>query len=70
MLLTDLQTHTGQLLLKLKRRTLGGVGQKEEALVFTLQPVYKFRYTGQQTVAVIYHTVHIANEALLVAKQL
>ena len=70
MLLADLQTHAGQLLLQLKRRTLGGVGQEKEALVFTLQPVYKFRYTGQQTVAVIDNTVHIANEALLVAKQL
>ena len=70
MLLTDLQTHAGQLLLQLERRTLGGVGQEKEALVFTLQPVYKFRYTGQQTVAVIDNTVHIANEALLVAKQL
>ena len=36
MLLTDLQTHACQLLLKLKRRTLGGVGQKEEALVLAL----------------------------------
>ena len=36
MLLTDLQTHAGQLLLQLKRRTLGGIGQKEEALVLAL----------------------------------
>ena len=70
MLLTDLQTHAGQLLLQLERRTLGGVGQKEEALVLTLQPVYKFRYTGQQTVAVIDNTVHIADEAFLLSKQL
>ena len=70
MLLADLQTHACQLLLQLKRRTLGGVGQEKEALVLALQPVHKFGYTGQQTVAVIDNTVHIANEAFLLAKQL
>lgn len=69
MLFSDLQAHAGELLLKLKRRALGGVGQEEKALVLLLKPRNELRYAGQQTVAVIDNTVRIADKALLLAEK-
>ena len=68
-LLADLQTHACQLLLQLERRTLGGVGQEQKALVFPLKPRNEVRYARKETVAVIDDTVHIADKAFLFAQK-
>ena len=70
MALIHIQSHTRQLLLQLLRRALRRVGQKQEVLVFPVQPVDKFLDSRQQPVSVVDHAVHIADEALLGAQRL
>ncbi len=68
MRLVDLKAHARELLLQLEGRVLAGVREEEIALVVLLHPVEKFRHAGQNFVAVIDDTVHIADKALLLKK--
>ena len=67
MLLVNIQTHVGQLLLKLTRGLAGAVGQEEELLPLPLEPCHELVDTGQDAVAMVDDTVHIADEAFLIS---
>ena len=64
MLLRNIQPHAGQLLVQLPRGIAAVIGQKEVFLILVMKPLDKFPYTGKNLVAVVDHTVHIADEAL------
>ena len=67
MTLVHLKPHAPQLLLKLLGRALRGIGEEEKVLVLTVQPIDEFFHSGQQPVAVVNNTVHIAYKAFFVS---
>lgn len=63
MLFVDVQAHAGELGLQFSLGLAAVVGEEEEFLVFLLEPGDKFLHAGQETVAVVDHAVHVADEA-------
>ena len=68
MLLRHVQSHPCQLLVQLPGRVAAVVGEKEILLVLLVQPVDELRHARQNTIAVVDHTVHIADEALFLVE--
>ena len=68
MLLRHVKPHAGKLLVQLTRRVAAVVGEKEVFLILIVQPLDEFGHTRKNTVAVIDHAVHIAEEALFFVK--
>ena len=63
MLDADVQAQTLQLHFQLTRAAFAGICEKQIAFFVLIQPVYKFLHAFDQTVSLIDHTVHIAQEA-------
>lgn len=68
MLLRHIESHALELLAQLARGHAAVVGQKQVFLVLVLQPVDKLRRAGQDVIAVVDDTVHVAQEALFGVK--
>ena len=64
MLLRHIQSHAGQLLIQLPGRIAAVIGEEEIFLLLLVEPLDKLGHPGQDTVAVIDHTVHITDETL------
>ena len=63
-LLRDIQPHAGQLLLELPGGIAAVVGEEEVLLPLRLEPLDELRHAGEDAVAMVDDTVHIADEAL------
>ena len=68
MLLRHIESHALKLLAQLARGHAAVVGQKQVFLVLVLQPVDKLRRAGQDVIAVVDDTVHVAQETLFGVK--
>ena len=68
MFLRNIKTHAGELLAQLPGGIAAVIGEEKVFLVLIVQPLDKFRYTGQDMVAMVDDTIHIADEALLFIK--
>ena len=64
MVLRHIQPHPCQLQLQLAGGIATVIGKKQILFLFFVQPVDKFGHTGQNDIAVVDDTVHIANKAL------
>ena len=68
MVFRHIQTHAGQLQLQLAGGVAAIVGEKKIFFFLSIQPVDKFSHTGQDDIAVVDDTVHVADKAFFAVK--